>query len=337
VPPKNYFKSIQEICRKNEILIIADEASGIPDPVFRPLESTLTGKCNFALTFFNPTRSKGYAYDTHFKDLEREMWLPFRWNAEESEIVTRESIDRLERKYGRDSNTFRIRVLGLPPISGENTVIPWEWIIDAVDRDIAPMEDDPMLYSIDVGAGGDDSVGLRRQGPIVHPLEAVSYADSEKVTQWALRAILSAEPKCVFVDNVGVGWGIHGNLTTRLRNHNIDIIGVNVAQAAFDESRFFRLRDELWWRTREQFERGTISIPEDTLLLGDLNAPRYDETMGRVKIESKKEMKNRGLESPNRADALIMTNMFGYDSARQLYRPKGKKRVVSRKGNWKTV
>src|SRR5262249_15610852 len=145
----------------------------IPDPVFRPLESTLTRMCNLCLLFFNPTRAKGFAYDTHNRD--RENWMAYRWNAEESEIVSKDSIERLEKKYGRESNTFRIRVLGLPPLSGENTVIPWEWIVDAVDRELEVVSDDPTIYSLDVGAGGDESCLLHRAGPIVAPLQVAGY------------------------------------------------------------------------------------------------------------------------------------------------------------------
>jgi hypothetical protein len=314
------------------VLIIGDEASGIPDPVFRPLESTLTGKCNFCLLFFNPTRSKGYAYDTHYRD--RDAWVSKRWNAEESTLVSRESIARLEKKYGRDSNTFRIRVLGLPPISGDSTIIPWEWIVDAVDREIDPMPDDQLLYSLDVGAGGDDSVLLKRLGPRVYPLEAVNYAESNRLTDWAVRQIIAGDPKITLVDSIGVGWGIAGNLREKLKDRVIQ--DVNVSTSAFNDNRFFRLRDELWWRTREEFESGLITIPEDALLMGDLNAPRYDEINGKVKVESKKEMRNRGVESPNRADALIMTNIYGIDVVRQIHRQKSRTSTAPR-ANWRTA
>jgi phage terminase large subunit len=314
------------------VLIICDEASGIPDPVYRPLESTLTRTCNFCLLFFNPTRSKGYAYDTHYRD--RDSWVQHRWNAEESELVSRESIARLEKKYGRDSNTFRIRVLGLPPVAGDNTIIPWEWIVDAVERDIEAMDNDELILSLDVGAGGDDSVMLRRRGPIISPLEAVNYAESEKVTDWATRLIVGYDPKMTLVDSIGIGWGIAGNLRKALPDRMIR--DVNVAQQALNTDRFFRLRDELWWRLREQFEHGLLSIPDDALLMGDLNAPRYDESSGKVKVESKKDMKNRGIDSPNRADALMMTTIYGSDVVRQMNRaPLHRKR--KRVGGWRTA
>jgi len=320
------------------LLIIGDEASGIPDPVFRPLESTLTRMCNLCLLFFNPTRAKGFAYDTHNRD--RENWMAYRWNAEESEIVTKDSVERLEKKYGRESNTFRIRVLGLPPLSGENTVIPWEWIIDAVDREMEVVSDDPTIYSLDVGAGGDESCLLHRTGPLVAPLQVAGYSESNALIEWASREILANDPapKALLLDSIGVGWGIEGGLRKRLEAAKIDVYGINVANTAFNAHRFYRLRDELWWRTRTSFEKGFLSIPDDPLLHGDLNAPRYEEVTGKIKIETKKEMKRRGVDSPNRADSLIQTEMWGPDLIRKMFnksvkQTKGKKSKTS----WKTA
>jgi hypothetical protein len=320
------------------LLIVADEASGIPDPVFRPLESTLTGMCNLCLLLFNPTRGKGYAYDTHFRDAVD--WSPVHWDAEESTNVTKESIARLEKKYGRESNTFRIRVLGIPPSTTENTVIPWEWIQDAVDRDgeLEAMEDDQLIYSLDVGAGGDDSCLLKRKGPIIYPLDTASYSDSNRLTDWAVRHALAGEPKELLIDNIGVGWGVEGNLRERLKQTEIRVVGVNAATSAYNPHKFFRLRDELWWRARDEFERGVLSLPNDPLLMGDLNAPRYEEMGGKIKIETKKEMKARGIESPNRADSLIMTEIYeGGAMLRKLYSPLHKKNKTKSTRSWKTI
>lgn len=317
------------------VLIVGDEATGVPDPVFRPLEATLTRKCNLCLLTFNPTKGKGFAYDTQFK--ERNQWLTFRWNSEESELVTRESIERLERKYGRESNAFRIRVLGLPPVSGDNEVIPWDYIEDAVDRELEPFPNDKLIYSLDVGGGGDDSVLLKRLGPVVlSPLEARGYAEPTRVVDWVVRDALKDEPAVIYGDTIGLGWGVVGEIQRRLKHLDTDVVSVKVSEKAFDEERFYRLRDELWWRMRDAFEKGMISIPDDPILKGDLNAPRYDDSTGIIKVESKDNMKKRGVESPNRADALMMTYLQDESSIRRLYSPKPKKRVGSNY-NWRTI
>jgi len=320
------------------LLIIADEASGIPDPVFRPLESTLTRKCNMCLLFFNPTRSKGFALDTQFKD--RENWMQHRWDAEDCSLVTKDSIERLERKYGRDSNTFRIRVKGLPPTSGENHIIPWDYIESAVDRELEPLADDILMYSLDVGAGGDDNVILPIRGPLVLPLMVSNSDDSRVLTSWAVDKVAVGEPRICLVDNIGVGWAVVGSLREKIPADACDIIEVNVANTAFNPHRYFRLRDELWWRLRESFEAGQLSIPNDALLMGDLNSPRYEEVAGKIKVETKKDMKARGVDSPNRADALMMTRIYTADTLRKLHEMGGlgvKKKKKKDGLSWRTI
>lgn len=318
------------------LLIIGDEASGIPDPVFRPLESTLTRKCNLCLLTFNPTRSKGFAFETHNRDAKN--WLQVHWNAEESDNVTKESIDRYAEKYGRDSNFFKIRVLGIPPTDADGTVIPWGYIQDAIEKEVEIHPDDKIVGSIDVGAGGDDSAYCFRHGPLVFPLEVASYGDPLLLTQHMVRPVIQSEARVLMIDYVGVGWGFSGLMRDRLKDHQIDIIDVNTGIQAFNPHRFRRLRDELWWRLRQEFEQGIISLPNDPLLHGDLNAPHYEEIAGKVCVETKKEMKSRGIESPNRADALMMTTLYQPNMTREVYVPLHKRMKQRRQAtSWKTA
>jgi hypothetical protein len=106
------------------------------------------------------------------------------------------------------------------------------------------------------------------------------------------------------VDVIGIGNGVYN----RLRELRYPVYPVNVAESAARSERFMRLRDELFWKLREVFEAGTISIPKDDELIGELSSIKYKaESSGKVKIESKSEMKRRGMESPNRADALMLS------------------------------
>ena len=50
----------------DHLLIVADEASGIPDPVYIPLEGALTQEDNRVLLIGNMTQNAGYFYDSHF-------------------------------------------------------------------------------------------------------------------------------------------------------------------------------------------------------------------------------------------------------------------------------
>jgi len=293
------------------MMVVADEAEAIPDPVFRPLEGTLTGKCNFMIMIFNPTRSTGYAVESQTKF--RKNWVCLHWDAEESELVTKASIEMKEEKFGRESNFFRINVKGYPPIAADDVLIPWDWVNDAINRPVDPLPDDLEVFGVDIGAGGDPSVIARKRGPVVYPLEQFETSDSELLCNWIMRKVFEHEPLFGMVDTIGVGWAVEGTLRARLRGTTTTIIGVAVSEAASLDFKYHRLRDELGWRLREQFEHRVISIPKDQLLIGELTTIKYDEPMGRIKIESKKELARRGLKSPNRFDALALANY--YDSA----------------------
>lgn len=319
------------------MMIVADEASVIPDPVFKPLEGTLTGKCNFILMIFNPTMTTGFALDSQTKD--RDQWVCLHWDAEESELVTKESIQHKEEKYGRDSNYFRVTVKGLPPISSSDTLIPWEWVQDAINADLQPTPEDPEVFGLDIGAGGDPSIILPMQGPKVFPLYQYETSDSEVLKGWIMGKIFEREPKLIFGDVIGVGWAIMGALKTLVPQEQHKVVSVNVSNIASNDGRFYRLRDELAWRVREKFERREISIPNDGILIGEATTLKYAEPNGKIKVESKKELRQRGLKSPNRFDALCLAHYYNNTFIRKT--ATGEKPLWMRRqpagANWKTV
>lgn len=294
-------------------VVLAEEASGIPDAVFKPLEGTMTGKCNFEILIFNPTRRSGYAYASQWGEA-RGQWCRLRWDSEMSPIVNQENIRKLEAKYGRNSNTFRIRVKGLPPESEEGTLIPWEWVEQSYEYEFDVPEDTKTWMAIDVGRQGDPSAIAVRRGPRVLEIREFKRDDLTAVVTEILGAIREWEPDVVFIDMNGIGYGVHDPL---VKLTDVPVIGVNVSEVAQDQEHFDRLRDELWWRLRERFESGKIQIPREqkevnefvssTTLQEELTAPTYEIlSNGKIKVESKKKMKSRGRASPNRADALAL-------------------------------
>lgn len=282
------------------MLYIVDEASGVPDPVFKPIEGSLTGVLNIALLIFNPTRSKGFAINSQYTDSKR--WVYLRWNSEDSEIVSKEHIRMMEEKYGRDSNTYRVRVLGLPPLSDSNTLINWDWINDAIDRDIV-VDGYPVIMGIDVGAGGDKSSIVIRQGDkTVHIYRGITH-DSGIIIDKALNLYNEFEVDEAYIDSIGVGWGVYCDLSAK----GIRISPIAVSRSARDKERFHRLRDELWWTLRERFEKGLISIPNDRELVDQLGSIKYSTEGGLIKVEAKKNIRARDGSSPDEADALMLS------------------------------
>ena len=281
------------------MLIVVDEASGIAESVFNKFEATMTSPMNLMLIIFNPTRGKGYAIESQ----NSPHWVALRWNAEDSEIVPKEHVERIEEKYSKDSNPYRIRVLGLPPSSDTDSLIPYDWIMDSVDREI-DNKNEPSLMGVDVGAGGDKSVLLIRKGGKVESITRYNEEDTMKLVGHTAQKINSANVDATLIDIIGIGKGVYD----RLRETGHRVFSVDVRRSARLDFRFQRLRDELWWKVREEFEKGTISIPNDKEIIDQLSSIKYEiDPSGRVKIESKKQMKSRGQHSPDESDALCLT------------------------------
>jgi hypothetical protein len=120
----------------------------------------------------------------------------------------------------------------------------------------------------------------------------------------------SARPIGIYVDVIGLGAGV----VDRLEELELPVVAVNVAEMAAMKDRFVRLRAELWNEAREWFETKDCWISQEideTLVekfIEECAEPAFkDHSTGKMDVESKKDMKSRGVESPNLADAFCLT------------------------------
>ena len=105
-------------------------------------------------------------------------------------------------------------------------------------------------------------------------------------------------------DSIVIGAGV----ADRLAELGHPVISVNVAESSAMHPTAMRLRDELWLQTKEWLEAKDCVLPDNETLAKELVAPRYSFTSsGKLKVESKDEMKRRGVASPDVADALCLT------------------------------
>lgn len=299
-------------------LIVIDEAASVPEPVFGPLEGTLTSLCSIALMIFNPTRAKGYAHDSQYS--KSDLWICARWSAEDSELVTQEHLAKML-KYGRDSNTYRVKVLGLPPSSASGGLIPYESIQDAIEKEFETSEFDPVMAGVDAGGGGDRSVVCIRTGPMAE-FHQKQTPDPDDLRDWAGALLLEEEATVAFVDNIGLGW----YLPKALRNMNIDARPADSRSTKDlrEPERFVNKRAEMYWDLSLAFIARAISIPNDEDLINELGAITRDDVGNKVKIADKKQIRKQLGFSPDHADALAMT----YYKPDHLFR-KGTKRKTN--------
>lgn len=306
------------------ILRIIDEASAVPDAVMVPFEGGLTDPVSLIIVIYNPTRTTGFAIETQRRD--RDRWLCAHWDAEELREDPPKWVDitqqyELERKYGRDSNFYRIRVRGLPAHESPDTLIAWEWIMDAVEREEHYLPTDPIMFGIDVaGEDGDrTTVAVRRRDTILE-IHETHGLNTNHVNWWVegiLLSYLEDDPDLryyVGIDTInGFGKSLYDYLTEI--KHYKSIYEIIVSEKAAMNRNFHRLRDEIWWDVREAFQEGLISIPKDDGLIAELNVIKLDMNRedGLTKIVPKKKMRAElpsGIMSPDKADALMHTQFL---------------------------
>ena len=113
------------------------------------------------------------------------------------------------------------------------------------------------------------------------------------------------KPAMVCIDEGGLGAGV----VDRLKEQRYKVKGVNFANKSKNRKMYVNKRAEIWGEMREWMKTGAMM--EDKFLKADLTAPtvKYD-SMGAMQLESKQDMKRRGLSSPDAADALALTFSF---------------------------
>jgi hypothetical protein len=312
----------------DHLLIIADEASGIPDPFFIPLEGAMTQEDNKAILIGNMTKNTGYFYDTHFHSKLNKRWHKLHWDSRKSPIVTKDMVNFFEEKYGVDSNVFAIRVAGNPPRDNANTLISLYDAKECMKNEIEPAEDEPLYLSVDVARYGEDvSIILPRKGLKLYPWETHDNLNTISLGGHVNQSYQELDADGLSIDEIGVGAGV----TDWLQKHgHLKCFGINVAAKSSNIAKFDRLRDELWIGVRDKCVSHLYDIPdteEGEELCNELASPTYDFNVhGGYKVESKREMKARGVMSPNIADAVGLSEYFSNIAFRVWGKPKKKKK-----------
>jgi phage terminase large subunit len=315
----------------DNILFLIDEASGVADNVFEVAEGALSTDGAYVVMAANPTRQSGYFFDSHHK--MRAAWAALHWDGEKSPRVSREYIANMEKKYGRMSPVFKVRVLG-EFVAAADGVISLELCESAKTRDVALNTAAKTVWGLDVARFGDDSSALaKRKGNWqLEPVREWWGKDTMQTAglikaEWDKTA-QSERPAAINVDVIGIGAGV----VDRLKELGLPVCGVNVAEAeavnANEDRQFNRLRDELWWRSREWLEAKDCKLCDDDDTIAELTTPTYTIlSNGLIQVERKEDMKKRGVKSPNRADAWNLTfaelGMPAQKMAPIKYRPNG--------------
>lgn len=300
------------------ILVVFDEAAGISPEIYTAAQGNLTSKNSRLLLIGNPTSPTGMFYEYS----KNPNWNRIHISAFDSPaidepdkypfLVNRKWIMGREEEWGKSSPMYVARVLGEFPLESDETLIPLSWLDAAVKRYVEKSGKDILIsdhvyVGLDVARfGSDKSVCAVYQPNKLLPLKKLQGKDTVAVQRMVNQEVMGAGSKLIQinVDDTGVGGGI----TDQLRAQMMPVVGVNFNQKA-QNRRFFRnARCEIMWNLREVLRAGDIALPPDDELISQLSSIKYnmDQKTNFIEIESKDEMRKRGLPSPDCAWAVAL-------------------------------
>lgn len=336
-------ENLQGIHEKR-LTFIADEGSGVSRAIFETIKGTLSNPDALFLTIGNPNTTDCTFYDCFTQHADE--WHKLCWNAEDTARDYPEHLSptrnlQLAKEYGRDSDVYRVRVLGEFPHQNPNSVMALSDIMACTKTSkvgcagIRGIIGQMRAIGIDYARfGSDESSVFQRQGLAIINWKVFVKTDPREVTDYAFRLQYDSgwpsQDTWYLPDAGGIGQGIM---------HSFGEAGKNALEfytqaRAADSSMFADQYSEAWWCLRQMIREHICHIPNDPRLIKQLSTREYYmDNKGRIKVETKDEWRKRTetSESPDRADGLVYAFYPCIGEGGGVFAMQGNKHVVGTK------
>ena len=288
------------------MMIIFDEASGIPDSIWSVASGFFTEPVlnRYWFAFSNGRRNQGYFYETF--NGKRDFWDTEQIDARTVEGTDPQVYQDIIDEYGEDSDEARIEVYGEFPADGDDLFISPRIVDLAMKRPAHKDPSAPVIIGVDPARSGSDSTAIVVRRGRDAEVERYKGADTMEIVGHIIDAIQKHDPDIVCIDEGGVGAGV----VDRLKEQRYkQVRGVMFGWKPKNPKAYLNKRAEMWGDMKEWLKGA--ALPNDKRLKTDLTAPRKEpDSSGVLQLESKKKMKARGAASPDSGDALALTFAF---------------------------
>lgn len=288
------------------IVLLFDEASKIHDKVWEVAEGALTDQDTVIIwiVYGNPTRNSGRFRECFRKF--RHRWAGRQIDSRTVEGTNKKFLQQLVDDNGEDSDIVKVRVRGQFPSQSAMQFIS-EADVDAARNKHLRREQysfAPVIIGVDPAWTGDDNLEIvLRQGLYSKSLATIPKNDNDvHIANLIARFEDEYQADAVFID-AGYGTGIKSAGDVMGRSWRLIWFSGKAINPGY-----YNKRAEMWGGIKQWLKAGGAIDPDDQGLYDDLvgpeTVPRLD---GKILLESKEDMKARGLPSPNKGDALGLT------------------------------
>ena len=299
-----------------------DEASGIVDKLYEVRDGGMISGEPMAFDYGNPTRNYGY-FKENAEGRFKHLWISRHIDSRRVYMSNKKELQSRADAYGEDSDYFKIRVRGMFPLKSSLQFIPTSWVHDAMKRETPSLDHGfrgVVSIGVDVARFGDDQT-------VIYPVlgsDARTYApkpgdgifsglDTLQVVMKIIEKLQFFEAEGYEVGFLGIDAGAGAGVIDVLRTKGYDCSEISFGGRPVFEPHAYRHRgDEMWGRGKEAI-RERLVLPDLSTdigadLLAEMTNREYDFYMGGnlMHLETKKEMKSRGMKSPNLSDALFI-------------------------------
>lgn len=314
--PQDYDPDMFQGIHAKYVLVLVDEAGGVPKSLFDALETLMTNSFARMLAIGNPDDPTAY-----FETICRRGsgWNVIRipaWDTPNftneyvpqdvaEDLVTPLWVEERKLKWGVGSPLWQSKVEAVFPEISDDTLISPNLLRRMQGLKLAG--DALGLYAWDIARfGSSETVGYRNQNGRVRRVFAKHKQDTTTSANVIAEFLMQFGVEYVpaIVDVVGIGGGVVDNLNMM----DLNVIPFNGGDPAYDNTRFRNRRAESYWKLRELAENDQIDIDAfDEPLAAQLTVLKWAiDRKGRIYLESKEDMRRRGLPSPDRADCVMM-------------------------------
>ena len=291
------------------VLWIVDEASNVDKVILETILGGMNDPESRIIMGGNPTKASGPFYDAAFGK-DRDAWHIIQLSSENSYRARANKVwwDRMQ-KYPRDSDVYRVNVLGLPPSGNPKAIISLEECCNARDREnIAP--GNYLEIGLDPAAEGDDLCAIAvRQGMTLLEIRCFAKTKAPEVVNNTLNVVREYRAKTgitskirIKVDDTGYGQAVRHFLALDTEN-NIEVVPCLFGGKGTEEYKDYAT--VMWYNFRDIINN--VSLPDDDELIEELST-RESSYVGQrgTMVEPKREYKIKLGRSPDRADACIL-------------------------------
>lgn len=319
------------------VLVVFDEADGIPKWLWDAALTLLTSPTNRLLAIGNPDNPASH-FASIRRDIENDVEVGGDWNKitisaydtpaytgeEVSEnmrdhLITRQWVDSVVREWGEDNALVSSKVNAEYPKVGNDILITPAMVAKCVEAYEFLPGDAQGRYAADIARMGEDKcVVYRNRGGVMNFVAQWGKTDTATTTDKLCDILHPHHGGVPMIIDIGGGLGAGPFDTMRQAGYPVQQFDGSMKPLS-DEAprndglRFTNRRAEQYWALREECDRGAIGIdPNNLTLQAQLMNIKFQTTAaGRIQIERKEDIKKRAGDkaSPDHADTVMMATV----------------------------